>query len=157
MNSKSNTFHWMRQDIMSLIFGLTGVMLLLLGCAFVFHKNGWHLISGLAGFLGGVFLIRAAVTGYKGEWATVVGTFLIVFSGIGLAEEAEKYIQGKSENVAYAIVGFFFLNGLLLLLTGQRTHNYASELQRLKAANSLQASADDPVAPPNPPVVKPQT
>jgi len=132
MNKSSRLNRLARKDMMGIIFGVIGVFLLLLGLV-AGIPNEWNRISGLFIFGCGYSLVRAAVTGHKGEWATLIGVALIAFSGIGLGSEAENYVQGVSRGPSLMIVGFFFLSGLLLLLTGQRTHGYAVELQKLRA------------------------
>ena len=129
---------------MGLIFGLTGCLHPVAGVALMFHHDKWNLIVAVSSLLGGCFLVRAGAVDYKGEWATLMGILLIVFSSAGLSSDAKDFVDGTKGEIAYEIFGFIFLTGLLLLLTGQRTNNYALEVQWRRAIVSALPPQDKP-------------
>jgi hypothetical protein len=132
---------WATVDLMPGIYCVSGVLLTLGGVATLSSRvsKGELSLALMLVFnliLGGAFLMASGMKKYRGDWSTLIGVLLIVFSSLGLDADLDSMAQGQETDVSGTLIicGFFFLNGLLLLLSGQRMHGIATELQALKKA-----------------------
>jgi hypothetical protein len=145
---------WAKLDLMPGMYCVSGVLLTLGGVATLSSQvsKGELSLALLLVFnliLGGAFLMASGMKKYQGDWSTLIGVLLIVFSSFGLDADLDSMAQGQQTDIADTLVicGFFFLNGLLLLLSGQRMHRLATELHALKNA-ALASSEKGKESPP---------
>lgn len=133
---------------MPAVYVLTGAALAFGGVAGLASSISKHefsfnllLVSNL--IVGGAFLMAAGLKKHRGDWPTLLGVLLIVFSAFGLGSDLDSLAQGQETDISdtLIIVGFFFLSGLLLLLSGQRMHGLVSEALLRKAAAPVKSEA----------------
>lgn len=137
---------------MILIFGIAGMLFCGIGLIGFVSLPGKDSITMFCQMLplsfsviGGSFLLRCAFKRYKGEWPTFIGIVLILFGTTMFSTEVPGYINGTSDcfNCIVFVTGLFFLCGILLLLSGQRMHQYAVALAAQAASTAPAAESKD--------------
>lgn len=146
---KPRSIRWLQADVMRLVFGIAGLLFLVCGLTGLVSASGQSAGYSLEWFfqvipiifcvLGGAFFLRCALSRYQGEWPTFIGIVLILLGMAIFCDEARDYVQGSSAAIDDAIFGVCLLSfcGILLLLSGQRLHSFATKLE----------AADKPAAP----------
>ena len=113
--------------------GSTAAGVLSLACP---HNYWIARLGGSAGAVAGSILIYAAVKGYRGHWAFVIGLTMIAFALMGLGSDLDDKSTGKTDHMdqtGMAVVTSLLTLGTLSLWSAHKLHRCTLALENRNA------------------------